>query len=152
MSLDGWEIKGRGGDVDTSFMVAVFLLFATMLGAAGGGLVGLGGVMAARGEVGPGAFSLVIGVVVLYGAYLFARVAWRTSRAFRLAKPDEQSDWRKRACAIVGYAFLVAAGSVFTPLPAPVRVMSAVGALLVLPVVLAREFEPPKRKRPKRAA
>jgi peptidoglycan/LPS O-acetylase OafA/YrhL len=133
-------------------VIGVFLLFATMLGAAGGGLVGLSGVMAARGEAGAGALSLVIGLVALYGAYLFARAAWRTSRAFRVATPDERSDWRKRACAIVGYAFLVAAGSVFTPVPAPVRVIGAVVALLVVPVVLAREFEPPKRKRSKRAA
>jgi hypothetical protein len=116
-------------------------------------LVGLGGVMAVRGEAGPGILAIAIGLVVSYGAYLFMRAAWRTRRALH-AHPgtaNQRNARRQRAWAIVGYGFLVAAGSVFAPVPVPVRVLSAVGALLVVPAVLAVEFEPPKRRPPKQA-
>ena len=135
------------------FVVVVIVLFATMLGAAGGGLVGLGVAMAARGEVGPGILAIVIGLVVSYGAYLFVRAAWRTRRALHAypVTTDQRNDRRRRVWAIVGYGFAVAAGSVFAPVPGPVRVLSVVAGLLAIPVLLAVEFEPPKRRPPKRA-
>jgi hypothetical protein len=127
-------------------VIVVFALFAVMLGAAGSGLVGLGAVMATRGEVGPGLLGVAIGLLVLYGAYLFARVARRTRRALLSdpCSPSERSDTRKRALAVFAYVLAAAAGSALMPAPIAVRVMAAIGALLVLPLLLAREFEPPK--------
>jgi hypothetical protein len=129
-------------------VIVVFALFAVMLGAAGFSLVGLGGVMATRGEVGAGLLSLAVGVLVLYGAYLFARVARRTRRALLSdpSSPIERSDTQKRALGVFAYAFAVAAGSALMPVPTPVRVIGVISALLVLPLLLAREFEPPKNR------
>ncbi len=140
--------QGSCGEVDTAWVIVVFALFAVMLGAAGSGLVGLGSVMATRGEVGAGLLSLAIGVLVLYGAYLFARVARRTRRAVLSdpSSPAERTETRKRALGVFAYALTVAAGSALTPVLTPVRVIGAIGALLVLPLLLAREFEPPKSR------
>jgi protein-S-isoprenylcysteine O-methyltransferase Ste14 len=89
---------------------------------------------------------LSVCVFVLYGAYLFARVAWRTRRALLFDSPAERRDIRKRALVSLACLLSVAAGDAVMPAPTLVRVMGALLAVLLLPLVLAREFEPPKRK------
>lgn len=140
------QVKFPRGDVDTRWVIVVFALFAVMLGVAGSGLVGLGAVMATRGEVGGGLVGLSMGVLVLYGGYLFTRVAWRTRRALLSDSPVERSNIRKRALGSLLYLLVVAAGDAVMPAPTPVRVIGAIGAVLLLPLVLAREFEPPKKR------
>ncbi len=126
-------------------MIVLFVFFALILAAAGFGMAGLGVVMAVQGEVGAGLFGLVIGALILYGAYLFARVAWRTRRSIQTdTAPAQQGERRKRIHAVVASVLVLAASSVFMPVPAALRVIGVITALLALPVILARDFEPPK--------
>lgn len=127
-------------------MIFILALFATLLGATGGGLTGLGVAMAGRGEVAPGLLSMAIGVLTAYGAYLFGRAAWRTSRALR-GHPEERGARRKQTKALIGNVIAIVASCVLAPVPIPARVLGAIGAVLTLPMLLAREIEPPKRKR-----
>ena len=143
MSPENW-IKTSKRTVDTAHVIAVFVVFALLLAGSGFGLVGVGVAVLLRGEV-AGLLGLAIGVLILFGAYLFGRVAWRTRRASRELRPGTAGR-RKRARAMLASAVAMAAGSVFMPFPVPVRVISIIMAFLVLPLLLAFEFEPPKRK------
>ena len=134
-------------DADTSWVIFLIGLFAVMLGAAGSGLVGLGAVMTARGDVGAGLLGVAVGLFVLYGAYLFARAAWRTRRALLSESPAERRNTRRQALVSVASLLAVAAGNAVMPAPTPLRVIGAICAILLLPLVLAREFEPRKKKR-----
>jgi high-affinity Fe2+/Pb2+ permease len=130
-------------------VTVIFGVFAALLGAVAAYCVGFGVNFLARGELGGGIFGLAVGILVGYGTYLFARAAWRTGREIRrhpLTSP-ERARRRKRVWSIIGSGIVLVLNSLLMPMPATARVIGVVVALIVLPVVLAVEFEPSKRKR-----
>ena len=130
-------------------MVALFVIFGALLGACGVGLVGLGIGMLAEGQ-GAGVVGIVCGLPVCYGAYLFGRAAFRTRRDLQAhpLKPEQRRSRRARVRFVLVYTVSLIVGAVALPGPTPFRVLMAAFAVLVVPVILAGEFEPPKRHQP----
>jgi hypothetical protein len=154
MSPDYFFLKAVTAAVDQipGIMVALFALFAACLAAAGLYLAGIGAVDGYRGDWGTASFAICIGAFVNYGAYLFARAAWRTRRERRThpATPAEKTTRRRVVRGYLLFALAQAAFAFALPgsVPGGVRVLSVIGVVLVIPLWLAREFEPPKRTRP----
>jgi hypothetical protein len=122
---------------------------ALTLGAAGLGLIGLGIVMAAHGDLGPAGVGVAVGFLTLFGAYLFGRAALRTHREL-ISHPPTREQHRERRRRILGaivWTIAFIASALFTPIPIAVRVIGAVIGLLALPIYLALEFEPRKSGR-----
>jgi hypothetical protein len=130
-----------------SCVIALFVLFALMLFVAGGGLVGAGIAMLLHGDIVGGLVGAAMGASVLFGAYSFARVAWRTKRQSGELPASAISNRRRRARSLLALLAAVTASGLLLPVPLPVRLISIVCAVMVLPVLLAREFEPAKRAR-----
>ena len=145
MSLPRACESGRGDGT----LRLLFLMMAIALGAAGLGLVGSGVAIAVGSDAGPGCFAVALGLLVLYGAYLFGRAARRTHRALISQPPTPEQSRERRRTARGGVVLTVASAvsALVMPIPTAVRVIGAVIALLVLPVYLAFEFEPRKRGR-----
>jgi hypothetical protein len=130
-------------------MVAIFLLFGGLLGSAGVALAGAAIVLAARHETGPALLGVALGCFVLYAAYLFGRVAFRVRREALVHPLTSEATARRRRIAR-GYLALAVAQAVAVfavPMPGLVRVVGAIIAILVVPLVLASEFEPWRRER-----
>jgi hypothetical protein len=130
-------------------MVVIFLLFGGFLGAAGVALVGAAIVLVARHDVGPALLGVALGSFVLYGAYLFGRVAFRVRRE-ALMHPLTPEATASRRRIVRGYLAVAVAQAVAlfaVPVPGLVRGVGAVIAILVVPLVLATEFEPRRRER-----
>jgi len=132
-------------------MVTLFALVAGCLAAAGLYIAGIGVVDGFRSDWGPGILAIWIGAFVTYGAYLFGRAAWRTRRASAThpATAAEKTARHRIVRGLVQFALAQAVFLLGLPLAVPtfVRVISVVGAFLVIPLVLVREFEPAKRRR-----
>jgi hypothetical protein len=130
-------------------VVVLFAIFAAVLASCGVGLSALGVGMLAEGT-GAGVIGIICGLPVCYGAYLFGRAAIRTRRDLHTHPPDaDQLQTRRRAVrGVVGYTVAMIVGAVALPAPAAVRVLMAVSALLLMPLILARDFEPRKKRKP----
>ena len=125
-----------------SFVLASLVLASALLAACGLLLVGLGVSFSADGDVGPGLFSGAIGVLVLYGASLFGRAAWRT----RSRRIEGRAVRALLVASLIGYGVLLV-----SPVQHEVRVVALLALILIgIPLALAGEFEPPKRPRRQR--
>jgi hypothetical protein len=127
----------------------VLLIFGVVLGCCGLGLTGLGVSMVGTGSVGPGGLGLAVGLLTSYGAYLLVRAAVRTRRELKghPPSPTERAERRGAVRSIVGFTLAAAVASVFLPIPGFERVIVVIVLVLVVPLHLAAEFEPPKNKR-----
>jgi hypothetical protein len=118
------------------FVLAVVVLFSVCLAAFGAMLAGVAAWALWTGEFAGVIFAAAMTALVLYGAYLFGRVAWRTRRVTVRGQ---------RVRAILIFALVVAVGALAWPAPTEVRVIGLIVAVISVPVWLAEEFEPPKR-------
>jgi hypothetical protein len=132
-------------------MTMLFAIFGALLAACGAGLAALGIVMLAGGN-GPGIVGVFAGVPLCYAAYLFARAAVRERRELREHPPDARQRRLRQAKVrfLLVYATALIVGVFVLPLPGAVRFLMVVAALLLVPLVLAREFEPAKKNRKSR--
>jgi hypothetical protein len=128
-------------------MVVFFALVAALFAALGLGLTAMAVAMATS-DLG-GLVVVGIGLFVCYGGYLFGRAAVRTRRELRLhpPTPEERLSRRRNIRHTVIFVAVMGLGNLALPLPMGVRVISAVGPLLILPLVLVVDFEPPKKRR-----
>lgn len=94
------------------------------------------------GGVGGGVATIAVAALPVYVAYLLGRSAWR----IRLNLSGVQGRTRRRStlAAVLGYAAVLILSNVLAPVPNPVKVISTIVAVLVVPVVLAVELEPRK--------
>ena len=128
-------------------MIVLFAFVGLALSACGLGLVGVGVGLAVEGSVGAGALGLACGLLVSYGGYLFGRAAVRTRRQLHdhpLTPPEARSR-RASVKHVLAYTTAVIVGDLVLPVPTGVRVVAAIGALLVVPLILVVDIEPPKR-------
>jgi hypothetical protein len=104
--------------------------------------------MMAEGSIGAGALGAACGMVVVYGGYLFGRAAVRTRRQLRLnaGTPSDRRVRRTNVRQVLGYVAMVAVSNLLLPVETGVRVLLAVVALLVAPLILAVRFEPAKKR------
>ena len=131
-------------------MVSLFALVGFCFAAIAAFLVGQGCVVLTDGHSAAGTLEFCIGLFVSYGAYLFTRAAWRTHRdSTRPRAGDNQAARRRMTRGYLLFGFAQAAFALALPniVPGAVRVLSAVGAILVIPLLLAHEVEPPKRSK-----
>jgi hypothetical protein len=128
-------------------MVVLFALVAAAFVVVGLYFVVAGAVFLVRGDL-AGVMGL-IGVLVLYGAYLFARVAWRVRRdaVEHPPSPEQRRVRRRTVGSVIAGTVAQAAFTFGLPVPTAVRVVSVVVALIVVPLILARDFEPSKPRR-----
>jgi hypothetical protein len=142
-------VKLSGVRADDLAVVVLFAIFGALLSVCGIGLVAVGVGMMAEGT-GAGVALILCGLPVCYGAYLFGRAAIRLRRELHDRPPntDEKQARRKSVRGVLGYTAAMIAGAIALPAPGAVRVLMAVSAVLVMPVILARDFEPRKRREP----
>jgi hypothetical protein len=131
-------------------VIVLFAVVAALLGAFGLGFATWGVVLIAEGHAGVGLVGVILGLPPSYGAYLFGRAAVRVRRDLREHPPSEQQESyrRRKVHYYVGYTAAVVIGAVVLPVPAILRVLMVVGALLALPPMLAWEFEPSRKRKP----
>ena len=100
---------------------------------------------------GAGLVGVLCGLPVCYGAYLFARAAVRERRDLQEHQLNEHQRRSRRTKLrfILGYTATLIVGAITLPVPGTLRVVMAIAALLVVPLILAREFEPAKKHRPR---
>jgi hypothetical protein len=128
--------------VARSFVLAALVFASALLAACGLLLLALGVSFSADGDAVPGLFSGAMGVLVLYGAYLFGRAAWRIRRR----RIDGRAVRALLLASLIGYGVLLV-----SPVQHEVRVIALSGLVLIgIPLALAGEFEPPKRPRRQR--
>jgi hypothetical protein len=127
-------------------MVILFALVAALFAALGLGLTAMGVAMATS-DLG-GLVAVGIGLFVSYGGYLFGRAAVRTHRELRVhpLSPGERLSRRRNIRHYLIFVAVMGLGNLALPLPMGVRVISAVGPFLILPLVLVVDFEPPKKR------
>jgi len=127
----------------------LFALFGALLASCGIGFTSLGIVMLIEGNS-AGIVGVICGLPVCYGGYLFGRAAVRVRRDLHERPPDgqERRSRQKKLHHFLSYTASLIVGAVILPVPTVLRVVMAVAALLVLPVLLAREFEPATRRKP----
>jgi hypothetical protein len=131
--------------VDTASVVVLFAIFGALLASCGVGLSALGIGMLVEGNT-AGIGGIVCGLPACYGAYLFGRAAIRLRRDLHdhpLSVRQRRTRQGKLRYLLFYTASLIAA-AVMMPVPTGVRVLLGVGAVLVVPLFLAREFEPAK--------
>ena len=128
-------------------MAILFGLFGLFLAACGVAIAGSGIDVLVAGDP-AGLFGVGCGLPVFYGAYLFGRAAIRVRRDLRARSltDDERHSRRRKAGFFVVYAASLIASAAALPGAAVPRVVMAIVAILVLPLLLAREFEPPRRR------
>lgn len=127
-------------------MVVLFAIFGALLAACGLGLGALGIGMLVGGNT-AGVVGVLCGLPICYGGYLFGRAAVRVRRDSHehpLSEQRQRSRQRKVGFFLTYTASLIV-GAVTLPVPAVVRAVMVISALLVLPAMLAREFEPAKK-------
>jgi hypothetical protein len=130
-------------------VVVLFWIFGALLASCGLGLVGLGTAMLAESNE-AGAVGVLCGPPVCFGAYLFARAAVRARRDLHehpLSEPQRRSR-RTKLRFLVGYTASLIIGAIALPVPGTLRVIMVIAALLVVPPILALEFEPAKKRKP----
>ena len=130
-------------------MVVLFAVFGALLGACGVGLAATGVWMLVEGNA-AGVVGVVCGLPICYGGYLFGRAAVRVRR--NLHEHPLSGARRRSRQRTVGFFLAYTAssivGALILPVPTLFRVVMIVTALLVLPLMLAREFEPAKKQNP----
>jgi hypothetical protein len=129
-------------------VVVLFAVFGALLGACGLGLAATGVVMLVEGN--EAGVVGVCGLLICYGGYLFGRAAGRVRRDLHEHPLSEQQQRsRKRSVGLfLGSTLTLIVGAATLPGPTIVHVVMVVTALLLLPLMLAREFEPPKKHKP----
>jgi hypothetical protein len=133
-------------------MVIVFAIFGAFLAICAIGLSGLGIGMLIDGNS-AGVVGALCGLPVGYGGYLFWRAAVRVRRDLRdqPPNPEERRSHQATVRFLLGYAASLIIGAFVVPVPGVLRVVMIFAALCVLPLILARKFEPTqKRKAPGR--
>lgn len=142
----GSRIKVAVAPVDAPSVVALFAIFGALLASCGVGLVGLGIGMLSEGNS-AGIVGVACGLPVCYGGYLFGRAAFRVRRGLRERPLNsrERRSRRRKVRFLLSYTASSIGGAIALPAPGAVRVLMVIGALLVVPVISAREFEPAKR-------
>jgi hypothetical protein len=131
-------------------MVALLVVASALFSAAGLALAAVGIGLLMRGD---DAWMLgAIGVLPCYAAYLFGRAASRIRRGSKANPPTpaQKQARRRRVRDGVVFGVVVAAGSATAPVPTTVRVIGVIVAAVVVPLALAVEFEPSKRRRARR--
>ena len=149
MTPDDTRVKAPRVPVDAPLVIVVFALFGALLASCGVGFVALGIAMLIEGNS-AGIVGVICGLPICYGGYLFGRAAIRVRRDLHehpLNIQQRRSRQRKLHF-FLGYTASLIVGAVTLPVPTILRVIMAVCAVLVLPVMLAREFEPAKRHEP----
>jgi hypothetical protein len=128
-------------------MVILFALVAALFAVLGLGLTAIG-ISLATSDL-EGLLAVGIGLFVSYGGYLFGRAAVRTHRELRVhpPSPEERLSRRRNIRHTLIFVALMGLGNLALPLPMGVRVISAVGPFLLLPLVLVVDYEPPKKRR-----
>ena len=130
-------------------MVILFAIFGALLAGCGVGLVALGiGMLFESNSA--GVVGVICGLPACYGSYLFWRAALRVRRDLHDRPPSlqQQRSRRRKVGALLGYTAATIAGVFTLPMPGLIRVLTVVATLIVVPVILAAEFEPPKRRKP----
>jgi hypothetical protein len=128
-------------------MVILFALVAAFFAALGLGFTVIG-ISLATSDL-AGLVVVGIGLFVSYGGYLFGRAAVRTHRELRVhpPSPEERLSRRRNIRHTLIFVALMGLGNLALPLPMGVRVISAVGPFLLLPLVLVVDYEPSKKRR-----
>lgn len=119
---------------------------AALFAAIGLGFVGLGVGMAVEGQVAVGlVFALPVGVLTLYGAYLFARTARRVPGTDSAADVPAGRTHSVRP----GFAVAVSSlfGVLFLPIPGTVKAVMVAVVVLGTVVGMAAQSDPPQRRR-----
>jgi hypothetical protein len=125
-------------------MVPMILLLAALACGALSVLLMVVGVLAivghVEGGIGGGVATIVAALLPLYLAYLFARSAWRIRVNLRGASARARQ--RSTLNGVIGYAAVLVASDLFAPVPSAVKIIGTIGAVLIVPVLLAFELEP----------
>jgi hypothetical protein len=131
-------------------VVGVFAVVAFLFALIGGLLLVQGtlGVLGVAGAgVGAGVFEMVVAALPFYGAYLFGRVALRVRRQQnqRPATAVEKGKRRHKVRGLLAFMVVNVVSVLGLPLPGVVKGVVLMTNLVAVPLVLARDFEPPKR-------
>ena len=131
---------------DASVVVVLFAIFGALLASCGVGLVAVGTGMLVEGNA-AGVVGVLCGLPACYGGYLFWRAAVRIRRDLHEHPLNwqQQRSRRGKIRFLLGYTVVSIVGSLTLPVPGLVRVLMVVAALVVVPVILAGQFEPAKR-------
>jgi hypothetical protein len=141
-------LKPAERSVDHWMMAGLMALFSALLGACGLGLFGLGIGMSIENELAGGLISVAVGLLTLYGCYLFGRAAWRTQSAEKSGRLTT-SDLRARRSKLkngVAYGLISLVGVVFVPGPGTFKVILVVAVGLGVVVGLSAQVEPKKSR------
>jgi hypothetical protein len=95
-----------------------------------------------EGGVGGGIFTIVVGLLPLYLAYLLSRSAWRIRVS--VVGASARAKRRSTVTAVVGYMGFLIVANVLAPVPGAVKVLMTIVAIVLVPVLLAAELEPRK--------
>jgi hypothetical protein len=130
---------------DRRVATAVFALFSLILAACAVALGWAGVKDAVDGDAVGGAIGIAIGATVLYGAYLFARTAWRARRAMgdNDTRLRQSRDLRFFAC-YIGVGLAVA---LVLPVAGLVKVILVVMFVGGTVVAMAARVDPPRRSK-----
>jgi hypothetical protein len=123
-------------------------LFSALLVTCGLALFGLGIGMSVESELGAGLLSVFVGLLTLYGGYLFGRASWRTRSAVRKAQltVSEVQAQRRKLKAGVALGVVSAASAMFVPAPGAFKVILVVTVVFGVFVALAARVEPTKTR------
>jgi hypothetical protein len=123
-------------------------LFSALLVTCGLALFGLGTGMSVESELGAGFLSVCVGLLTLYGGYLFGRASWRTRSAVQKAQRtvSEVQAHRRKLKAGAALGLVSAASAMFVPAPGAFKVIVVVIAVLGVFVGLAAQVEPRKTR------
>jgi hypothetical protein len=125
---------------------AVFALFSLILAACSVALGWAGVKVAIDGQPGGAAFLITIGVVTLYGTYLFARTAWRARKS---SANDDDARTRQRSGLRFTAWYILACVAIALALPVSGLAKVVIGVMAVAgsTVALAARIDPPRRSK-----
>jgi Ca2+/Na+ antiporter len=130
-------------------VVVLLAMFSALLTACGLGLFGLGLWMGVQAELAGGFLSCAVGLLTLYGAYLFGRASYPTRSVARDHPPTLAEVQGRRATVRVALLTGLGGGATatFSPDPGAAKVVGAIVLALGVVVGLAAQIEPRRARR-----
>jgi hypothetical protein len=127
----------------------LLVLVSAAFGALGLLCLGFGIESAVRGAAFDTSVYVGVSVLCFYPSYLLGRAAVRARReliANPLTPDEKRSRHKMFSGVLIYYTVLGIATVLFVPYPAEVKVIVAIASIVAAALVVAQEFEPPKKR------